>query len=748
MSSDELERQGKDANGSSRRRRRRRRRNRRGPDGAAEAGPEVEQETRRRGRNWRQRDEGGPVVQLPASGRGARPRPTEHGFRGKAASGSTRRRRLHRFGMDELVEYFNRLDDHLVGALYTGLGGQPGRVAGPDRMIQLAVRAIAQGQRLVNLVRTLHQRDRQALAILVQCGGIGQCDELQQEFTISLGGNEREWKKVMGNLCEKGLVAASEEREGLFFYLVPEPLMPHLVEALEEDLRLPNFDADDVKVLEARAFQPPLDFSIVTLATYIDQHPPRLTQRHEIFKVHKDEMDRFFDQIWSPDSELFSYHIEFLMTHGMVELKGDRLSVNRGVVEEWLQLDPEDQRDLFFASLETRFPFSEWVLWAIAEAGGVWVPERPLQALYRRWRRGQDWRERFHKGQWQTPRTAQREGFSFTPLVNTGMLEMGQWGQEKFFRLTPRTLRLLEPSEEEGFTQFYLTPSFEIMAPAGMSPLLFFRVGELAELTSCDRANTYRITEVTIEAALEKGWRRDDLLEFLREGSQIGLPENVEQTLRGWVGHHGDVEFHDLMLLTVHRSQIRRIETARALKPFLLHRFVPGMYAVDRSRMPELLAMLTESGFNPAQQVRRYPDDPQQVESRERLLTMVTEARQSRDLTVAEEHAADTQPENLRPVPGSTTAKKGGKKKREELPPRTSPREVRDIVERAIALGEQLEMLYVTRDEQRKVIKVVPERIAVNAKGQHVLVARDVAKDERLSYQLVQIERMASKGPK
>ena len=48
-----------------------------------------------------------------------------------------------------------------------------------------------------------------------------------------------------------------------------------------------------------------------------------------------------------------------------------------------------------------------------------------------------------------------------------------------------------------------------------------------------------------------------------------------------------------------------------------------------------------------------------------------------------------------------------------------------------------------TRDQQRKVIELAPERVAVNPQGQHVLVARDLAKDARLSYQLAQIERAA-----
>ncbi len=725
-----------------RRRRRRRRRNRRSAATEAARAKTESQDPKTRSRTWRGRNPDDPVVTLAPTGRAAKWQLPTHPNRGPVASASTRRRRMSRQELDELSGYLGRMPEALVANLYGGMGGQPGRVSSKDRIIQLTVRAIAQGNRLGLLVKGLHQRDRQALAILLQVGGLAQAEEFHQELILSLGGNDREWKKVMSTLGEKGLVAATTERDGVFFYIVPAPFVEHMVEHLSEDLDLPGFEHDDVRVQADTEFCPPLDFTITTLATYIDQHPPRLTQRQEIFKVHKDEMDKFFSQVWTPDSELFSFHIEFLMMHGMVELKGDRLTVNRSVVEEWLNLDAEDQRDLIIASLDKRFPLAEWVLWAIHNVGGQWVPERRLQALYRRWRRGEDWRERFHKGQWQSPRSNSREAFGFSPLVNSGMVELGTWGQEKFYRLSPRARQLMAPSPDEGFQQFYLTPSFEIMAPAGMAPILFFRIGELAELTACDRANTYKITEVTIEQALEKGWRRDDILEFLRDNSQIGLPDNVEQTLRGWMGHHGDVEFHDVMLLSVHRSQIRRLETHRKLKPFMLHRFVPGLYAVDRSRMDELNEALAEAGFSPGNAVRRYPDDPTAVDARERLVTMVAEARDDREDLVALAQHADTQPEALEPVPGTGHVGRKRSKRRDDLPPRRSPREVRDICDRAIARGQRLKMLYVTRDQQRKLITVQPERLAVNQRGQQVLVARDVARQERLSYQVVQIERL------
>ncbi|MFZ5479695.1 MAG: helicase-associated domain-containing protein [Myxococcota bacterium] len=750
--------EGASEEGGGRRRRRRRRRRGGGPDvghenGAAEPvvreDAESEAPARPRGRRLAREDAEGQGVPLPSTGKLVH-RPRTHRRKWKPMAGMARRRRLSRVEIDDLVQYFSRLPEPLLGALYRALGGQPTRVPDTERMVHLTVRAVAQGNRLGGLVHQMHQRDRQALAALIQCGGIAHADEFHRELVLVLGGREQDWARTMQVLGDRGLVFASDAIEDGFYYLVPEPLVDQLLEHLESELALPTFQHEDVRVVDQRPFCPPLDFSLTTLATYLDQRPPRLTQRQEVFKGHKDELDRFFAQVWSPDSELFNLHFDFLMMHGMIELRGDRVAVNRDVIEEWLNLEPEDQRDLVFRALEKRFPLSEWVLWAIQSGKGEWIPEAPLVALYRRWKRGEDWRERFHKGIYASPRGTEREGYSFTPLVTCGMVELGMWGQQKFFRLSPRATALLDPPEDEGFKQFYLTPSYEIMAPAGLAPILLFRIGELAELTGCDRANTYKITEVTIEQALHKGWRREEVFDFLRENSQIGLPENVEQTLRAWMGQEGDVEFHEITALTVHRSAVRRFEALRAIKPFLLHRFAPGLYAVDRRRLPEIAAALAESGFNPSKEIRRYPADEEAAEARERLHLLLAEAREQREDPIARAHSADTQPEELRPIPGGNVAQGAARqKKREQGPPRTSTTELRAIIDRAISQGLWVEMTYLSaKDQTRKQIVVVPERIALNREGNAVLVATDVAQNLKLSYALAQIERARSAEPK
>ena len=659
-----------DDNPSRRRRRRRRRRRDGGPEAAASGGGER---PRRRGRRSRggSGDGGEPGVEMPNVGRKPRRRRTRR--RRKApVSGVARRRQLTRAQIEELEEYFSKVDHSLLQNMYRGLGGQPDRVGEPERIVQLCVRALSQSKRIASMLRSMHERERTALAILIQCGGLAHSEEFLTELSLSLGGQSREWQKVMVTLANKGLIFASEERDKQFFYLVPDPMVEFLVEGLSAEMSVPNFAHPEIAVREQSPVCPPRDFSVPPLCTYMDQRPPRLTQQQEIFKVHKEEMDTFFAQVWEGGSDLFHFHVDFLMLHGLVELHGDTVSVNREVVEEWLNLDSQDQRDLIFRSLDRTFPYAEWVLWAVHSGKGEWVPERPLSALYRRWNRGEDWRARLHKGAYAATRQNERESWSFAPLVNCGMLELGEWGQEKFYRLTPRALAMLEPSEDEGFTAFYLTPSFEIMAPAGLAPVLLFRIGEIAELTGCDRANTYKITELSVEQALAKGWRRDDLLDFLRENAQTGLPENVDQTLRGWMGHHGDVEFHQAVLMTVHKSRIRKLESARALRPFLLHRYAPGLYAVDPRKLDEMKQTLEEVGFHPSDELTHLPGRPDQLDARDRLLQLVAEAREASQDPLARAQAADTVPRisTLCPVP----VVPGAQRARKNSPPACPPK--------------------------------------------------------------------------
>ena len=147
--------------------------------------------------------------------------------------------------------------------------------------------------------------------------------------------------------------------------------------------------------------------------------------------------------------------------------------------------------------------------------------------------------------------------------------------------------------------------------------------------------------------------------------------------------------------------------------------------------------------------MRRYPADDDAAASRERLHQLLAEAREQREDPVSRAHDADTQPEDLRPVPGSGVANQQKRREPPKGPPRTSAAEVRAIVEKAVNGALWLELSYHSlKDDSRRQIVVVPERIALNREGAAVLVATDTATQNRLSYAVAQIERARTIEPR
>ena len=109
---------------------------------------------------------------------------------------------------------------------------------------------------------------------------------------------------------------------------------------------------------------------------------------------------------------------------------------------------------------------------------------------------------------------------------------------------------------------------------------------------------------------------------------------------------------------------------------------------------------------------------------------------------MARAQRADTQPEQLHPIVGSAVAAQVKRREDAKAPPRGSTPEVRAIVEKALKGGLGLEMIYHSlKDDSRRQMLVIPERIALNREGASVLVALDLESGNRLTYAILQIER-------
>lgn len=622
--------------------------------------------------------------------------------------------------------------------LHLSFDGQQNQVDSNEHLVSLIQRALKKVDRVNNLVRDIHQRDRQALAVLLQCGGIAHHEEIINELIISLGGNESEWQRVLKGLGKKGVLARSDIKDDHFFYLIPTPIMNALVETplMKAELRLPQHDSSQFQSDEKDGFTPPLSFTLVAYATYVDQHPLQLTQGGNIHRSSKDEMSEFFNQLWNNEEELTDFHNDFFMRHNLAQLRGDMLELNASVMDEFASLSQSDQFTLIIQMLEEKIPMAEWLLWILFDIGENWISDQMLIPLYRRWLRGDNWRSRFHSGDWATIQH-QRDTYGFNTLLNLKIIEVCHWGDSKFYRLTKRGSALIDNQTFED-DSFYLTSNFEITAPSNLPPKTIFHLGQMAEYVRCDRANLFRLTQYSIERAINRGWRWEDVIDFLRSHSKYPISENVERSLREWMGHHGDVEFHEVTLITVHRAQIHRFESKRSLKPFILHRFVPGVYAIDITRRDELQEALKQGGFTPCEHVNTYPSNMDTIGQRSRLQEFVNTGRTHREDLIQISQNADTAPKQI----FALATPKVKSRKKNNRPPRKNLQQVAKTCEQAIRESKHLQVMYFTKNEERVPFKLAPERLAFTPDNKQVLVASNIQNNQRHSFIIERIERL------
>ena len=81
-------------------------------------------------------------------------------------------------------------------------------------------------------------------------------------------------------------------------------------------------------------------------------------------------------------------------------------------------------------------------------------------------------------------------------------------------------------------------------------------------------------------------------------------------------------------MLTVHRNQVPAFESNSAFKPFIVHRFLPGMYAVHPNRKEKLEAEMVKAGIQFGEHTVDYPQGQSLEQEKDLLATQVIEARE------------------------------------------------------------------------------------------------------------------------
>jgi hypothetical protein len=467
-------------------------------------------------------------------------------------------------------------------------------------------------ERLKGMQRSHHV----ALIALLQCQGVAGGTWLLQELTQAHGMSEDLWAEDLHAIGEHLLVFGNSRQSPPLFYIVPEPLRLELEHQFRKRLGLRAAkDPGAVRLSKDTNYRHPLAYSLLSFLAYIRQHQVKVTRADEVFKKHFDEMATFFANLWGVGSEetVLHWHLDLVRDLGLVRQRGGHLAVDELALAEYLDMAPPERKALLLAYFRRKEPLLEWLLRLLAEVeADGWVPQKKMRQLYRRRYMGTVFHRRFVQKSYYLPPSGY---YDPTPplevLQVAGLVEGGLSDDGAFVRLSDDGRRFMEDDDLGGLeandqVTFLLQPTFEILAPAGLPLRTLWRLGEVAELRTVDRANTFVLTRESVRGALDEGWRGDDLLAFLDEHSAVDLPQNVASTVRDWIGRHGEVEFHDALVVKARGDRgktlikvLRRMEA-----PF--EKLAPGIYAVPREKRGELLAALAKDGVEASPKVRTH----------------------------------------------------------------------------------------------------------------------------------------------
>ncbi len=475
---------------------------------------------------------------------------------------------------------------------------------------------------LRQILKSMDRSHHAALLALLQCRGVGGGTWLLQELTQTQGMSEDLWAEVLHRLGTDLLVFGNSRQSPPLFYIIPLPMRRELEHQFRKRLGLvPSKNPGDIRLSKDTNYRHPVGFSLISLLTYIRQHRPRMTRKDEIFKKSYEDMLAFFGSLWGEGSQekVLEWHLEMLRELGLLQYRGGYVEVDDLTLREFLAMEPQQRRDLYLMSFLRREPLLGWMLEAlqgVSEPG--WVPLNRLRTLYRRRYMGNVFHRRYVRKSYYLPPSGFHDPNPPLEILQlAGLLESGLSSEGSHVRLSEAGRVFVagegfEKLESNESVRFLLQPTFDVLAPVGLTLDLLWKLGEVAELRKVDRASTYTITRESVRGALDEGWRPDQLSEFLRTGSAVGLPQNVESTVRDWVGRHGEIEFHDALVVTAEPERLDALRKTLAKLDMPHEVLGDRAFAIPRELRDDLLEALRKANLDPAPKVRRHDlsDDP------------------------------------------------------------------------------------------------------------------------------------------
>jgi hypothetical protein len=243
------------------------------------------------------------------------------------------------------------------------------------------------------------------------------------------------------------------------------------------------------------------------------------------------------------------------------------------------------------------------------------------------------WMERFPQGQWfQLPsgfdwlrknRLFPDDGVetalpelvrrALMPLAGLGWLELGKTGEGQYAAQWKVNHQQRGPQPEES-AAFFVQPDFEVIVPPSVSYITRWELECLAEHVKTDNVSHYRLSRESVQRAWAHGRDAEDILSFLQQHAQYGVPEHVERAVQSWIGDCGKVRLAEAVLLRCRDEAVAaQIAADEACRPLLAERLGGKDFLIQKQHVRPLTEWLKKNGYafiEPAGQEKNGEQSP------------------------------------------------------------------------------------------------------------------------------------------
>jgi hypothetical protein len=336
----------------------------------------------------------------------------------------------------------------------------------------------------------------------------------------------------IAGLRRKGIIFAISKHWGENSYSLPEDLL-HI---WQDILMIPSIAWERVSDSDVQTSmeEPKLVLNnLFCFLNYLDHQEVILTQKAEI---PKRQIPKIAEKLQLIDSELIRWRINpkylsvypytLALTMDIAERlhlslwTETRICLCRNELNKWLELSQAEMNKQIFRLFYdvfvpisagnqhflTKISFLPFHNWYLIEDFTSWLREYDIIILFT------DWMESC-------------EAF--------GWIEQGlDHSSRGIFRLSINQESSIECLTPTG--KFYVQPDYEILVPPDVSYAVRWELTYISDHIHTEQIGIYRLTELSLQRALQSGKSLDYWLDFLNEHSFYGVPESMLYVLKQW----------------------------------------------------------------------------------------------------------------------------------------------------------------------------------------------------------------------